>query len=413
MNFYSLNIPLNKQIEKLKFYRSLSQEERKHVKEKYNVDFKVNTVDFIDYFLQFSRTFGIEIFDKQIELTTLFLSMSPIEKQYIGKKLAENPRNLSLFDDSIYEFLNLKRRAYINRPYDNLNLLNNLNTLKKNVSTRINTLTYQSKRRDNSKNFLITEQVNMQRHITSKYTEYWSKFVRDKRLVTIFAIRLTSMQGEVRSIIHKIKDSGDLYINKYMERAKSLMFPTVNEYYDKKSKTFMFKSITKDKMTEDSIKLDEEIKKNFLKGMNENENSDDQDIKRLEKLDPKLDFEIKNALDDIEHFQEKLVDKVISLNKFILPKNSNFDILKEHMKSKLTEYANSFIDNEEMRKNAYEKLEDSMRCMKYVDCNLEEKEFKFWQLVENLVAMEMEYLDKTRNIKHFFKELEEIFVLFY
>ena len=90
----SLCTPLNEQIEKIKLYRSLSPEERDLIKEKYNIDFKVNTPQFIDYFLQYSKAIGIDIFEKQIEIANLFLSMSPVEKQYLGRKLAKNPDKL-------------------------------------------------------------------------------------------------------------------------------------------------------------------------------------------------------------------------------------------------------------------------------------------------------------------------------
>jgi hypothetical protein len=419
MNFYSLNIPLNKQIDKIKLYRSLTQEERKHVKEKYNIDFKVNTVQFIDYFLQFSRNLGMEIFDKQIELANLYLSMSPIQRQYVGRKLAKNPRSMADYDGDLFGFLGLKKRGYINRPYDNVNLLNSVSELDKNVSIRLQTLAYNSKRRQNTLNFLVTEQLNFEKHIRHKYNEYWTKFIRDKRMISIFVIRLSALQDEVKSIINKIYDAGDLYVNKYLDRALELSFPTVTDYYEKRSKAFMFKNIEKDQMTEESKNLDKKIKENFMTELKkEYEKIDDkgyhnQDVKKVMKLDPQLDFDIKNSLDDLEHYQGKLLDKVLSLNKFILPKNCYFDVLKEHMKSKLTEYANSYFFYDETKKGeALGKLEDSMRFLKYVDTNFEEKEFKLWNLVEDLVSTEMEYLDKTRNIKRFFKELEEIFVIF-
>jgi len=168
--------------------------------------------------------------------------------------------------------------------------------------------------------------------------------------------------------------------------------------------------------------MDKKIKENFLNEVKkeyekEYEKIDDKgyhnhNIKQVDKLDPQLDFDIKNSLDDLEHYQEKLLDRVLGLNKYILPKNTNFEVLKEHMKSKLTEYANSYFFNDSSKKEeALNKLEDSMRFLKYVDSNFEEKEFKLWNLVEDLVTTEMEYLDKTRNIKRFFKELEEIFVI--
>jgi len=225
MNFYSLNIPLNKQIDKIKLYRSLTPEERKHVKEKYNIDFKVNTVHFIDYFLQFSRNIGMNIFDKQIELANLFLSMSPIERQYIGRKLAEDPRRMTDYDGGLFEFLGLKKRGYINRTYDNVNLLNKVSELDKNVSIRLQTLAYKSKRRQNVLDYIVTEQPTFEKHIRHKYNEYWTRFIRDKRLISIFAIRLSSLQDEVKTIINKIYDGGDLYVNKYLDRALNLSFP--------------------------------------------------------------------------------------------------------------------------------------------------------------------------------------------
>ena len=224
-----------------------------------------------------------------------------------------------------------------------------------------------------------------------------------------------------------IDSSGDLYIKKYKDRIEGLMIPDEEEH---KKKLLSIKINSDTNNSEPPINADNtanytgnssytELNSNqnisSSKEVNpaENKSSSSQEVvpSIVQKLDPKLDFEIKNRLDELEHEKGILINKVHALNKYILPKNSSFDIFKEHVKNKLISYANSLIGDKSLKMKILDKLEDSLKFLKYVDCNFEEKEFKMWQLVEDLVAKEIEYVDKTRNIKRFFKELEDLFVI--
>ena len=422
----SLCTPLNEQIEKIKLYRSLSPEERDLIKEKYNIDFKVNTPQFIDYFLQYSKAIGIDIFEKQIEIANLFLSMSPVEKQYLGRKLAKNPDKL-IHVKELVDFLDLKKRNYLNTPVENLKLLNKVNDLDKSVSERLFSLSYKSNKKPYIRDILVTEKINFEYRIKQKYLEYWSKNYRNKRLSIVYTIKLDDFINETMNLKELIDSSGDLYIKKYKDRIEGLMIPDEEEH---KKKLLSIKINSDTNNSEPPINADNtanytgnssytELNSNqnisSSKEVNpaENKSSSSQEVvpSIVHKLDPKLDFEIKNRLDELEHEKGILINKVHALNKYILPKNSSFDIFKEHVKNKLISYANSLIGDKSLKMKILDKLEDSLKFLKYVDCNFEEKEFKMWQLVEDLVAKEIEYVDKTRNIKRFFKELEDLFVI--
>ena len=53
MNFIATFNPLDEQISKLKFYRSLSEQEKEVMKEKYDINLNFNAPSFIDFFLKF------------------------------------------------------------------------------------------------------------------------------------------------------------------------------------------------------------------------------------------------------------------------------------------------------------------------------------------------------------------------
>ena len=85
----------------------------------------------MDYFLKFNRAMGIELFDKYIELTKMYIAMSPAEKVYHAKNIMDNKytkKDIPHGRFSLPDFLELKQMR-LNLNNDNIQEMNaNLNT---------------------------------------------------------------------------------------------------------------------------------------------------------------------------------------------------------------------------------------------------------------------------------------------
>ena len=85
--------PLADQIKKAKFLLSLTDSELVYLRKNHKVNTTLNTSSFLDYFLQYSRDFGIEMFDKYIELAEMLVAMRPLDRLFFSRRLLSRLKN--------------------------------------------------------------------------------------------------------------------------------------------------------------------------------------------------------------------------------------------------------------------------------------------------------------------------------
>lgn len=574
-SFYSSFNPLSDQINKVKFYRSLTEEEREFIQNKYDVNFNVNAMEFIDYFLNYSKSFGIDIFAKQIELSNLILSMSPIEKKYVGRKLAkkvQNDQNYIPLTDEIGKFLDLRTKKRVNNPAENLSLFRTLRKMKKNFDGYINNLII--KNPDSKEKY---DQLRKAIHtlVSDDYINYYFKDIKNKRLLAIYNYDIINHMYSMIKTKMKIDNLPKYYRDKFGPRINKLIFPTINhvKFYkevglpeneknelhfgseiilrnlnqehpenlsqdttdqdearfnsilkkqetivdinqqkqedtlnsqtENQKKNDLKKKITQEEVLEkrNSIYLKGNKNPEFLEGIKEIENdlkknkqqvkesnsmkkdrnisknrstktrnnksndpmifdfkNDSIDLfdgtekerislsvskKRQSKkkitlnykysqyenkvssyekyddkgnliIDPKLDFELKKQIDDLEFSFNNFYTNLRKFEGNKIVKDVKFENQKQAIRERLHKIVERTFPNADTSflLKLYEKIEDSFKSLKYVNSSFEEKEFKLQEIAEDLIARELEYLDKAKNIKHFFDLLENQFVYF-
>jgi len=122
MKLYSSFYPLEQKIAKYNFFKSLTEDERNLLSSRYNLSLSINKPEFLDYFLKFNRAMGIQLFDKYIELSKLYIAMSPAEKLNHARNIIDNKygtRDIHELKSGILDFLELKNiQTQLNNKFD-------------------------------------------------------------------------------------------------------------------------------------------------------------------------------------------------------------------------------------------------------------------------------------------------------
>lgn len=450
MNFYSSFQPLEDQIAKLNFIRSLSGEEKEVLKLKYDVKLSVNTPKFLEYFINFSRAAGVKALDKYIELSELYMSMSPLERVYHGKMLlkkmqgqdSEDKRKGGFRKDkvllhSLHTFLGLRTQRKLKTVYAIKNL-----ERKFNKSPSIKYLNYE-------RDIVLTDLYNMiDKGVLPNLTmqEYFSffrtknRYVRDKTrylqaLVPVniakkrlFIERIRARMIKYNEILreflsnyellpsdHPLRKKYDTEVNKLAALIFGKYHPLSNVdmsvLEDEGEEKIGFNTVdSSGKLLENASQ-----KKETANSSGKNKKQKKTSFSRTEYKysgKPLEENQIINRLDYIKSARDKIINSVLRIRNNTFYKSKRFDRIGDMVQRNLQEKVNTlFQDDPKIHAYYLEKINSIQNKFKYVNTermNFEEKQYKLEELVEDIIQKEVDYSQRISRAKYYFENLEEL-----
>lgn len=431
LKLYSSFYPLEQKIAKYNFFKSLTDDERKVLTEKYNLSSSLNKPEFLDYFLKFNRAMGIEIFDKYIELSKLYIAMSPAEKLSHARNIIDNrisSRDIHEFKSGIFDFLELKGiQQQLSYKFDQ-NIIDELNESPFESMWQIIEKAYKGLPRISSSDFsnLIGSQsliqskkgyLNFVSQLNLKRNIYYARKIR--KMIVIYNNDVRELQKNYSLVTDpELKAKYDEIVNSM----RNTMFPNIfkpninkdrNQPYNNMAKSYQSESPISDAdygddQTQREAKLEDfkdldnepeiiktaarEFKDHFKytgKAMNEN-----QIINRLEHLRTSIshitDF-IMNVTD--KHYYKKL----------------KMDKVDKKIKQKLKQDAEVlFSDDPHLKAHYLKRINNELSKFSYVnDRLLQDTQFTFQEMCQDLIFREYEYMQRVRVATNLLSNVQE------
>ena len=107
----------------------------------------------------------------------------------------------------------------------------------------------------------------------------------------------------------------------------------------------------------------------------------------------------------------QLLHILVELLRIVLIIYLKFKKLTSNIKEEMTNWVKiNYKDDPEKFNQNMEKLENSFSKFKHSNMNLTERETLFEELVEDIIQKEIYYLQKVKNVKELFEEVEHRFV---
>ncbi len=393
IQFYGTFYPLQEQINKLNFIRSLSDSEKKVLKDKYDIEVKVNFSSFLDYFQKYSQAIGVELIDKYIELSNLFLSMHPAERLYHGRALARK-RNTRDDNRDIVDFL-LETLGI--RTLKTFTLPNKLSELSRSVERK------KSSHKDYYARYLVSNlieklpnltvtQVNRlitkENQIRSKIS--YMRFIRTDNLKKKkdYVLQIRGKMRQFNDSLNEIEHYYKILIN-VDANAKLELEPVMNEL-----KSYRFGKSNDEMFNYDEMEVKEEKSKNKGKAT------------KLAQLDM---TQLKNRIDIVRIERKKLLNSIMNLIDSRILKNKRFEIIEGKVKAKLQHFVSKVLaGNEELQAHYVNKIENELNSLKYFDNNQKTiKKFSVVELAEHIIQKEVDYNAQVGRVRAYIETVEE------
>lgn len=431
MNFFATFNPLEQQIAKLNFIRSLNNEEKNILKDKYGMDLSVNSSKFLDYFINFSKAIGIKVIDKYIELSNLYMSMSPLEKVYHGKTLArkilseENRERMDqderILRENLVNFLELRKLKTPKSVYHSFD-------------TKAHFESADSTRYLNEEDDILTADINNMMNkklptitfneVTSFYRNqnmYLQKLNYYKALIPINISKKKLLLEKIRARMFKYNEVLKEFLTNYELLPKDSI---LREKYDpeiQKLSRSIFGQVNsledvdlKVLDEEEDIGFDSKDKKKEAEAKNaaDKKKKKKENFKRTEYKytgEPLKENQIVNRLEYIKSNRDKIIESVLRITNNLPYHNRRFDKLSKQIENKLKDYINTvFKDNPVLQAHFLEKLKSKSEKFKYVKDNLEAKKYKLDELAGDIIERELNYTRKINYVKNYINNLENL-----
>lgn len=434
MKLYSSFYPLEQQIAKHNFFKSLSEEERNLLSTRYNLSLSINKPDFLEYFLKFNRAMGIELFDKHIELSKLYLAMSPAEKLNHARNIIDNKygvRDVHELKSGLLDFLELKniQQQFFNKFDHNImeelaeapleSMYNVITQTYKGLpkltySEVIKLLNRQSLMQSKKGYLNFITQLNLKRNI------YYAKKIR--KMIVVYNNDVKELQKNYDLVSDaQLKAKYDAIVH----NMKNTMFPNILKPYSAANKGFgrsqQNTQINSQQNQENTDMLDE------IEGGGPREASLD-DFKDLEK-EPEI---IKSAARDFkDHFKytgkamtenqiinrlEHLRTSISHITDFIMNvtdkhyyKKLKMEKVDKTIKKKLKEDAEVlFADDPHLKAHYLKRIGNELSKFSYVnDRTLQDTQYTFQEICQDLIHREYDYLHRVRIAMNLLANLQE------
>ena len=430
MNFFATFHPLEQQIAKLDFIRSLSAEEKKLLKDKYNMNLSINTTSFLDYFINFSKAIGIKIIDKYIELSNLYMSMSPVEKVYHGKKLANKilsedrservDQSERMVRENLIEFLELRK-------------LKKLKSVHQVMDTKANFETSDNTRYlDEEEDILLADVMNilnkrlpsitMNEMISFTRTQnmYSQKLNYFKALIPINIAKKKLLIDKIRARMVKYNEVTKEFIRNYELLPKDNELRTTYDAEIKKLSKSIFGQVNSlDDVDLSVLNEDEDIGFGSMEKLRANPNKGKDSKKNSENYkrtqykytgETMKENQIVNRIEYIKSIRDKIVESVFRITNNVPYLNKRFDKISKQIDNKLKEYIFSvFSDDPKLQAHYLEKLKSKNEKFKYTKSNLETKKYKLEELAEDIIQREVDYARKVKFVRYYVDNMENVF----
>jgi hypothetical protein len=389
INFYGTFYPLQEQIDKLRFIRSLTDSEKGLLKDKYDIDLRLNFPSFLDYFQKYSQAIGVDLIDKYIELSNLYLSMHPAERLYHGRALAKKKGNDE--DREIADFL-LESLGI--RTQKTFTLPNKITDLTKTVDRE------KSSQKDYYARYLISNLIEKLPNLTVQQVN-----------------KLISKEGNLRSKISYMRFIRTDNLTKKKEhvlqiRSKMKQF---NESLDEIENYYKILTGVDPNAKAELETVIKELK-NYRFGKNVEEiNFDDIEQKPEKKNKSKtqklaqLDItQLKNRIDILRIERKKLLNSIMNLIDARVLKNKRFEIVENKVKAKLRNLVSKVLSgNDELQAHYVNKIENELNSFKHSDSKANIKKFTLVELAEHIIQKEIDYNAQVGRVQAYIDTVEE------
>jgi len=417
MKLYSSFYPLEQKIAKYNFFKSLTDEEKKILSDNYNVSLSINKPDFLDYFIKFNRAMGIEIFDKYIELSKLYIAMSPVEKLSHARNIIDNKyytKNIPQFKNGILDFLELKNiqtqlfnifdQSIVKRmqkSYADLMYSLIFDTYK--GSPR---LTYYEMSKLLNKSHLINSKnrylsfigtLNLKRNI------YYAKKIR--KMIVIYNNDVKELQKNFALVTDpSLKSKYDHIVNS-MEKT---LFPNI-------FKSQNLRGFQTDKRSD--IGLDSEIREATLDDFKDLDNEPaiikiaSRDLKDHFKYTGKAmnENQILNRLEHLRTSIAHITEFFMNVTDKQYYKKLKMEKVDKKIKQKLLEDAEVlFSDDPHLKAHYIKKINLELSKFSYInDRSLKDTPFTFQEICKDLIYREYNYMQRVRVGMNFLSSIQE------
>jgi hypothetical protein len=461
INFYASFLPLEEQVAKMNFIRMLSEEEKRLVKDKFDLNLSVNTPKFLDYFINFSRAVGLKIVDRYIELSELYMSMTPLEKMYHGRKLAKTIKHMhtvpakgtdeQLARTEIMDFLGIRKLKTIKDVY-------HLNSVKRMFDEHPYT-----RHLDMEEDVLLTDFYNMQKKGTAaniSLIEFISMFNRHG----MWGQKISYMQALVpmnlakkRLYIERIRARMVKYNEIFLEFLKNYKLLSADDElrqkYDpevnKLAELIFGKHDALNDVNMELLNEEKDDSKGFdipdkhrmdlylegEAGGPEGEKKDSKDTKDTKKPSqsqsqsqsakkdekkfsrseykysgkPLTENQIINRLDYVKSIRDKIINSILRISNLKHYSSKKYTKLNDVVHNKLRENIDAmFKDNPKLHAHYLEKIDKKVNGLKYVTMDFNEKQYKLEEIVEDIVQKEIDYVRKAQVARKYVNNIEEL-----
>lgn len=381
----------------MNFLRSLSDSEKLYLQDKYDLNISINTPKFFDYFINYSRAIGVDIIDKYIEISQFYLSLTPAEKIYHGRKLAKRKyedENGQIID-SLYNFLNIRSKETIPDVYYLSNLRRNYNDksfdFKKQITfntfRKMPFLTERQLAKVISKPGIMGQKISYMKYIIPINQNKVLEFVkRTKERMLAYNIEL-----------QELLDGYDA-TDPVLENLFGSVIQDLKKYSFGKRKVLDIKG---EEVTggETFVEINPIITK-------KNQNS--------KKFNEK---QIKSRIELLRIARDKIINSAIGLKGGKTYSDKYSERIDEKMKRELNALVNKVLkDNPVLKAYYIDRIETQLSKFKYTELKksrenfkLEEKQLIFSELVEDLIQKELNYTYSIKKVRTFIKDVEDKF----
>jgi hypothetical protein len=411
MEFYATFNPLAEQIAKVNFIRSLTEDEKNILKDKHDIDLNVNVPSFINYFHKFTKAIGIDMIENYLELSQLFVSMSPAEKLYFGKNLAHRKLRPDEFNIQEYllEYLGIRRYRKFSTPGKIKEITNKhsrhpkikdkdlyLRTIMNNLFDKLPRLTSQQ----------LTRMLIREGSVYSKLG-----YLRFSRSINLkkkkdFVTQIRNRISRFNSHINELNSYYKILVSAQPEAKAELdqMMKEVGKYKFVDSQ----QNIPSEMDFESNYEFEKTEKAEKVKGKSKPMKQSHE--KKLNSLDIN---QIKNRIDLLKIDRSKIVNSINNLMNNKLYKNKYFEVIDEKIQENLLHYVKTVLKDEPKLQSYYiDRVQNNLEKFKYVESmtkGYREHKYTLLELAENIIQKEMEYNLQVDKVKIFIETVEENF----
>jgi hypothetical protein len=436
LKLYSSFYPLEQKIAKYNFFKSLSEEERKVLSDRYNLSSSINKPEFLEYFLKFNRAVGIELFDKYIELSKLYIAMSPPEKLNHARNIIDNKyglRDIHELKTGILDFLELKniQQQLVNR-FD-LNIieelgeapLENMYQIIKQTYKGLPKITYSEFIKLLSSQSLIQSKkgyLNFVTQLNLKRNIYYARKIR--KMIVVYNNDVRELQKNYDlGTDPKLKGKYD----EIVYNMKNTMFPNIFKPYlgmNKNQNQNQKQNLQNNANNQNAVQSDEldweaetanrEATLQDFKGIDKESEiikSAARDFKDHFKYTGKTmtENQIINRLEHLRTSISHITDFVMNVTDKHYYKKLKMEKVHKTIKKKLKEDAEVlFSDDPQLKAHYLKRINNELSKFSYVnDRTLQDTQYTFQEISQDLIYREYEYMQRVRTAMNLLSNVQE------